>query len=137
MRSDDYEIDLIFKDHVYRIIGSAINVSNELGCGFLEAVYQEAMGIEFTENNIPYDPQKKIKINYKGRPLDKEYIADFLCFNNIIVEIKAINRITKIEEAQILNYLKATKLPLGLIINFGTTKLEWRRYANTKLNCRY
>ncbi|MGE5605719.1 MAG: GxxExxY protein [Bacteroidota bacterium] len=137
MRSDDYEIDLLFKDQVYRIIGSAMNVSNELGCGFLEAVYQEAMEIEFTENNIPYEPQKKIIINYKGRTLDKEYIADFLCFNNIIVEIKAINRITKIEEAQILNYLKATKLPLGLIINFGTTKLEWRRYANTKLNCRY
>ena len=129
MRSDDYEIDLLFKDQVYRIIGSAINVSNELGCGFLEAVYQEAMEIEFAENNIPYDPQKKIKINYKERTLDKEYI---LCFNNIIVEIKAINRITKIEEAQILNYLKATKLPLGLIINFGTTRLEWRRYINIK-----
>jgi GxxExxY protein len=134
LRSDDYEIDLIFKDQVYRIIGSAMNVSNELGCGFLEAVYQEAMEIEFTGNNIPYEPQKKIKIDYKGRTLDKEYIADFLCFNDIIVEIKTINRITKIEEAQILNYLKATKLPLGLIINFGTTKLEWRRYANTKLN---
>jgi len=90
------------------------------------------MEIEFAENNIPYDPQKKIKINYKGRTLDKEYIADFLCFDNIIIEIKAINRITKIEEAQILNYLKAINLPLGLIINFGSTRLEWRRYINIK-----
>lgn len=75
---------------------------------------------------------KKIIINYKGKILNKEYIIDLLCFNNIIVEIKAIKNITEIEEAQIINYLKATKLPLGLIINFGSTKLEWKRYANTK-----
>lgn len=73
----EYENDLIFKDQVYRIIGSAMNVSNELGCGFLEAVYQESMEIEFSENNIPYESQKKISINYKGRILNKEYIADF------------------------------------------------------------
>ena len=107
-------------------------ISNTLGCGFLEAVYQEVMEIELAENGIPFEPQKTIQISYKGRILEKEYIADFLCYEKIIVEIKAIKKITEIEEAQLLNYLKATKLPLGLIINFGGKKLEWKRYANTK-----
>jgi GxxExxY protein len=107
-------------------------VSNTLGCGFLEAVYQETMEIELSENGIPFEPQKRIQISYKGRILEKEYVADFLCFEKIIVEIKAIKKITEIEEAQLLNYLKATKLPLGLIINFGSKKLEWKRYAKTK-----
>jgi GxxExxY protein len=128
----EYEYGLIYKDEVFRIIGAAMNVANELGCGFLEAVYQETLEIELAENNIPFESQKKINISYKGKMLSKEYIADFVCFNNIIVEIKAIKKIAEIEEAQLINYLKATKLPLGLIINFGTTKLEWKRYANTK-----
>ena len=123
---------LIFKDEVYQIVGAAMEVSNHLGCGFLEAVYQEALEIEFTERLIPYEPQKRITISYKTRVLNKEYMADFLCYDRIIVEIKAIKAITEIEEAQLLNYLKATNLPLGLIINFGSKKLEWKRYANTK-----
>ena len=109
-----------------------MEVSNHLGCGFLEAVYQEALGIEFAEQQIPHVSQKQIDISYKGRLLNKEYIADFLCHEKIIVEIKAIKTITGIEEAQILNYLKATNLPLGLILNFGSPHLEWKRYANTK-----
>ena len=123
---------LIFKDEVYQIVGAAMEVSNHLGCGFLEAVYQEALEIEFIERLIPYEPQKRITISYKNRVLNKEYMADFLCYDRIIVEIKAIKAITEIEEAQLLNYLKATNLPLGLIINFGSKKLEWKRYANTK-----
>jgi len=123
---------LIYKDEVYRIVGAAIDVSNTLGCGFLEAVYQEALEIEFQDSGVPFEAQKRIKIRYKNRTLNKDYIADFLCFDNIIVEIKAIKQITGIEEAQLINYLKATKLPLGLIINFGSAKLEWKRYANTK-----
>ena len=128
----EYKEDLICKDEVYRIVGAAINVSNNLGCGFLEAVYQEVLGIEFSDNNIPFEAQKRLTITYKDRILTKEYIADFLCFEKIIVEIKAIKNITEIEEAQLINYLKATKLPLGLIINFGGEKMEWKRYANTK-----
>lgn len=124
--------DLIFKDEVFKIVGAAMNVSNHLGCGFLEAVYQEALELEFADDNIPFESQKLININYKGRIMKKEYIADFLCYEKVIVEIKAIKQITEIEEAQLLNYLKATKLPLGLIINFGGKKLEWKRYANTK-----
>jgi GxxExxY protein len=105
-----------------------------LGCGFLEAVYQEALAIEFKQIDIPFEEQKWIHIFYKNQCLQKEYIADFLCYSKIIIEIKAIQRITTIEEAQLLNYLKATKMPLGLIINFGQPKLEWQRYANTKQN---
>jgi GxxExxY protein len=84
--------------------------------------------------NSPFDPQKQISICYKGKTLKKEYIADFLCFDNIIVEMKSIKRITEIEEAQLINYLKATQLPLGLIINFGSPQLEWKHYISTKLN---
>jgi len=123
---------LIYKDEVYRIVGAAMNVSRELGCGFLEAVYQEALEMEFADCNMPFEPQKRINISYKNRMLKREYVADFLCYDKIIVEIKAIKSITGIEEAQLLNYLKATKLSLGLIINFGHPKMEWKRYANTK-----
>ncbi len=124
--------ELILKDEAYHIVGAAMEVSNHLGCGFLEAVYQEAMEIELAERGIPFVPQKGIRIAYKGRELKKEYIADFLCCEKIIVEIKAIKAITGIEEAQVINYLKATGLPLGLILNFGAPQLEWRRYVNTK-----
>jgi len=124
--------ELIYKDEVYCIVGAAMNVSKELGSGFLEAVYQEALEMEFADCNMPFEPQKRISISYKNRMLKREYIADFLCYDKIIVEIKAIKSITGIEESQLLNYLKATKLPLGLIINFGHPKMEWKRYANTK-----
>jgi len=126
------ERELILKDEVYQIVGAAMDVSNELGCGFLEAVYQESLTLEFAARQIPHVPQKRIAILYKGRALCKEYIADFLCYDQIIVEIKTIKAITGIEEAQLLNYLKATNLPVGLIVNFGAPQLEWRRYASTK-----
>ncbi len=128
--------ELLFKDEVYKIIGAAMEVSNELGCGFLEAVYEEALMLEFAVNKIPFTAQKEIKIKYKGQILEKRYYADFLCFDSIIVEIKAIKRLTEIEEAQILNYLKASGMPLGILINFGSTKLEWKRFANTTENRR-
>jgi GxxExxY protein len=124
--------DLIYKEKVFKIIGAAFEVSNNLGAGFLEAVYQEALEIEFTDKQIPFESQKRIPILYKKRILSKEYIADFLCYDQILIEIKAIKMLTEIEEAQLLNYLKATKLPLGLLINFGNPKLEWNRFANTK-----
>ena len=128
------EHELLLKDEVYQIVGAAMEVSNQLGCGFLEAVYQEALGFELVERQIPHEQQKRIEIYYKDRVLNKEYIADFLCHDRIVVEIKAIKAITGIEEAQILNYLKATNLPLGLIINFGAPRLEWKRYVNTLKN---
>ena len=82
--------ELIFRDEVYRIIGAAMEVSTHLGAGFLEAVYQEALALEFAEQGIVFEPQKRITISYKGRVLEKEYIADFLCYTSIVVEIKAI-----------------------------------------------
>ncbi len=128
------ERELILKEEVYQIVGAAMEVSNELGCGFLEAVYQEALEMELSERGIPFVPQKRIQISYKGQQLQKEYIADFLCHNQIVVEIKAIQSITVNEEAQVLNYLKATQHPLGLLINFGAPQLEWKRYAYTRMN---
>jgi GxxExxY protein len=122
---------LIFKDEVYQIVGAAMEVSNHLGCGFLEAVYQEALSLEFTERHIPYVQQKRIQITYKNTILQKHYMADFLCYEQIIVEIKALKQLTSIEEAQILNYLKATGHPVGLLLNFGSPRLEWERYVNT------
>ena len=119
---------ILFKDEVYEIINCALDVSNILGNGFLEAVYQEALEIEFNKRNLPFQSQKKLEIKYKDKILKKEYIADFVCYEKIIVELKAINKISSIEESQILNYLKATNLKLGLIINFGNSKLEWKRY---------
>lgn len=131
---DNIQNGLLFKEEVYQIVGSAMEVAKELGCGFLEAVYQEALEMEFAAQRIPYEAQKPIRISYKGKILSKEYIADFVCNGEILIELKAIKQITEIEEAQVLNYLKATHLPLGLIINFGTPQLQWKRYANTKRN---
>jgi GxxExxY protein len=123
---------ILFKEEVFLIIKSAINVFNELGSGFLEAVYQEALEMEFTDNQIPFLSQKQIGIKYKNRPPRKKYISDFLCYNQIIIEIKAINMLTNNDTAQILNYLKASGKSLGLLINFGGNRLEWKRYANTR-----
>ena len=112
----------------YKIIGAALEVHKELGCGFLEAVYQEALKREFTAQEIPFKSQAIIGIEYKGKPLDKTYQPDFVCYGEIIVEIKAISSLSGIEEAQLINYLKATGLKLGLLINFGNKSLEHKRF---------
>ena len=104
-----------------------MEVHKELGCGFLEAVYQEALGREFKGQEIPFKSQPTIQIFYKGRPLDKTYQPDFVCYDEIIVEIKAISGLTGLEEAQLINYLKATGLKIGLLINFGAKSLEYKR----------
>ncbi|MDI6688486.1 MAG: GxxExxY protein [Desulfobacterales bacterium] len=114
-------------ERTYKIIGAAIEVHKELGCGFLEAVYQEALAREFSVQEIPFKSQAIIRIEYKGKPLDKTYQADFVCYDGIIVEIKAISSLSGIEEAQLINYLKATGLKVGLLINFGAKSLEYKR----------
>ena len=122
---------LILKEEVFAIIGAAIEVHRELGPGFLEAVYQEAMETELRARHIPFEAQKPIRIHYKGHLLNNQYFADLVCFEQIIVELKALNRLSGKEEAQILNYLKATNFRLGLLINFGSHgRLEWKRYIN-------
>lgn len=127
------KIELLYKDEVYAIVGAAMEVSNELGCGFLEAVYQEALAIEFGKRQIAHEEQKPIKIHYKTVTLKKEYTPDFFCHDQIIVEIKAIKRISNIEEAQLLNYLKASGCCVGILLNFGTPKLEWKRFVSSNI----
>ena len=124
-------IGLIQKEKVYAIVGAAIEVHRNLGSGFLEAIYQEAMEIELSARGIPIDAQKQIQVRYKGQILNREYVADLVCFNLILVELKALNRLSGNEEAQVLNYLKATGLKVGVLINFGSHgKLEWKRFVN-------
>ena len=104
-----------------------MEVHRELGKGFLEAVYQEALSIEFSAKNISYKAQENIDIFYKERRLDKKYISDFICFEEIIIELKVVEKLKSEHYAQLLNYLKATNCKLGILINFGTTSLEYKR----------
>ena len=104
-------------ERTYKIIGAALEVHKVLGCGFLEAVYQEALGREFSIQGIPFESQPIVELFYKGQSLDKKYQPDFVCYNEVIVEIKALAELTGIEEAQLINYLKATGLNVGLLIN--------------------
>ena len=115
----------------YAIIGAAMEVHKELGSGFLEAVYQEALEKEFTHQEIPYKSQPLVRIEYKGKPLKKTYEPDFICFDEVIVEIKAMDKLSGVEHAQIINYLKASMLKLGLLINFGSKSLEHKRFVYT------
>src|SRR5437667_10609495 len=101
-----------------------------LGRGFLEPVYQEALEIELRRRDIPFEAQKLLRIEYKGRHLKKEYVADFVCFRQIIMEMKACEGLTGRDEGQIINYMKATHMRVGLLFNFGSqAKLEWKRYV--------
>ncbi|MFQ5714758.1 MAG: GxxExxY protein [Candidatus Scalinduaceae bacterium] len=113
----------------FRIIGAAMEVHKELGCGFSEAVYQEALEVEFKNQEIRYNSQPVIDVFYKGQPLVKKYQPDFICFDEVIVEIKALEKLSGIEESQIINYLKATGLKVGLLVNFGSKSLEYKRYV--------
>ncbi len=118
---------LLYKQEAYEIIGAAMRVHSELGCGFLEAVYHEAMEIELKSSNIPFNSEIPLLIKYKDVILNKTYIADFICYNKIIIEIKALSQIDSNHEAQVLNYLKATGYKLGILINFGEKSLRYKR----------
>jgi len=111
---------LLYEAESYAIRGCAMRVHSEMGSKFLEAVYQECMAIELADSGIPFDEQKELELRYKGRKLKKKYIADFVCNGQIIVELKCIEKIGKVEIAQAMNYLKATGFRLALIINFST-----------------
>ena len=102
-------------------------VHRELGCGFLEAVSREALAIELQERGIPYVREARLSIRYRNRLLPVSYIADFICYDEVIVEVKALNAIGPIENAQLINYLRAGRRSRGLILNFGTTSLEHKR----------
>ena len=106
-----------------------MEVHRELGSGFLEAVYQEALEREFTDRDIPFQSQPAVRISYKGKLLNKEYYPDFICFGDIIVELKVLANLAGTEVAQVLNYLKATGMKTGLLLNFGAKSLEFKRMA--------
>lgn len=109
-----------------------MEVHKELGCGFLEAVYQEALAIEFRHQGIPFEQEKVLSIVYKDIELEKKYVADFVCYGKIILETKAVKELCDNHRAQIINYLKATKMKLGLLVNFGEPSLKYERFVNEK-----
>ena len=121
---------IIFKVESYKIIGICMNIHSTLGNGFLEAVYCEVLEKEFIKNNIPYKREVKLDLFFNGEKLDKKYKADFICFDNIILEIKAVSFIHENFTKQTLNYLKATDKKLGLLINFGEKSLKYKRIIN-------
>lgn len=108
-----------YKVETYNIRGAIFAVHHELGNGFLERVYQDALELEFQERGIPYEREKNIQVMYKGKPLGEPYRADFVCYDKIIVELKAVEKLQGIHRAQVVNYLKATGMKIGLLVNFG------------------
>lgn len=118
---------LKFEDQTRKIINACMEVHNELGNGFLEQVYQEALEEEFKIQKIPYERERFLPVIYKGKLLNKKYYADFVCYGSIIVELKSVSKLIKAHKAQVLNYLNASKSELGLLVNFGETSLKWER----------
>lgn len=126
MSADDR--DFLYKEETYQLIGAAFEVYNELGHSFLEAIYQEAYEHELELKEISFTSQPQLRVTYKTKLLDKEYFADLIVHNKILVELKAIERLTPREESQVLNYLRAANIKVGLLINFGShPKLEYKR----------
>ena len=122
--------ELVLKEEVYQIVGAAMEVYYRLGRGFLEPVYQEAMEIELKHRRIPFQAKKSISIRYREFLLNKKYEPDLVCFNQVIVELKAPDRLSRSEECQLLNYMRATSSRVGVLINFGSSpRLEWKRYV--------
>jgi GxxExxY protein len=120
--------EIILKEESYKIIGACFEVYKEKGCGFLEAVFQECLELEFADQGLPFAAKQRLQLHYKGRLLKQTYEPDFVCFDQIIVEIKAVSVLTDEHRAQVHNYLRATDRRLGLLVNFGHyPKVEWER----------
>jgi GxxExxY protein len=128
--------DLQRDPETYAIIGAAMEVHRELGNGFLEGVYQDALEIELARRNIPFTREHPVPIAYKGQLLSSPYRADFVCYGSIIVELKAIKTLTDVESAQVLHYLKATAFERALLINFATPRLDYRRFIRSENHLR-
>lgn len=115
----------------FAIIGAGMEDHRQLGCGFLEAVYREALSVEFSLRGIPFRREVELPVVYKGEKLNTSYRADFVCCDSVIVELKPLSKLSGIEEAQIINYLKASSYKVGLQLNFGTQSLEYRRFVHS------
>ena len=113
--------------YTYEIIGACMEVHKALGYGFLEAVYQEAIELEFNARGIPFEKEKELTIKFKGTTLKKKYRVDFICYDRVILEIKALSQLTGEHEGQVLNYLKASGIKVGLLANFGEQSLKYKR----------
>jgi len=124
------EEDYLCESETYKIIGVMMEVYKTLGCGFLEALYQEALAIEFEPQKIPFVREKKLILFYKEVQLEKFYVPDFLCYDKIVVDLKAISALTSTHDSIMLNYLNATKFKVGLLGNFGEKSLKYRRLVN-------
>lgn len=124
--------NLLFKEESYKIIGAAMEVHRLLGCGFVEAIYQEALEKEFALREIPFEREKELTVKYKGDTLTKNFKADFVCYNKIILELKAVKEFTDEHYAQIYNYLRASGMDLGILINFGASSIEYERVPASK-----
>ncbi len=109
---------LLYKDECYAIQGAIFEVNKELGCGFLESVYQECLEYEFTLRKIPFESQKVLRLRYKDHDLEQTYKADLVCYNSVLLELKAVRQVTGEHRAQVINYLRASGLKLGLLVNF-------------------
>ena len=120
-------MEVLYKQETYNIVGALMTVHRSLGCGFLEPVYQDAVEIEFKSRGIPFEREKEFDIYYKNIKLSQTYIADFVCYDKIIVELKAVDDMIPKYYAQTLNYMKITGFKLGLLANFGNTKLDVKR----------
>ena len=119
-----------YDQELYAIIGAAMEVQNEMGEGFLELVYHDALNVELGLRSIPFETEKPITITYKGQPLDRSYKADLVCYGNIVVELKSVEMLKAEHTAQLLNYLKATGMPMGVLINFGEKPLRYKIVPN-------
>ena len=120
---------IYYKQEAYDIVGAAMEVHRELGCGFSEKIYQESLAIEFTEVGIPFEREVTLHGIYKGQTLKTEFVPDFICFDNIIVELKAVKELDDFHRAQAINYAKVCGCKLALLINFGSTSLEYERFV--------
>jgi GxxExxY protein len=120
-------MEVLFKKESYSIIGAAMEVHRTLGKGFLESVYQESLGLEFKKRQIPFSREQILELFYKEDKLSKYFVADFICFDKIILELKSVSGLTSEHEAQAFNYLKATQMNLALLINFGGNSLQYKR----------
>jgi len=118
-----------YEDETSKIINAFFEVHKELGCGFLEQVYQKALEKEFQLQEIPYEREKKISVMYKGEPLGQDYYADFVCYGHIIVEVKALSKLVSANKSQLLNYLMASNLEIGLLVNFGEASCKYERIS--------